>query len=188
MVTWSAATASPRGQGAGLGGRDTVAPRTRQRGRRRRRAPLLERLPRAGSSIVGVQLARWGETTGDILSRRRGGLAVLRARAAGATTAGAGGVMAILAAHPDAPGWRDAGACGAGATGVVGLAQREEDVGAGRGAMTLGNADAPPPAVVPTGRLSPRRATISCPPSVHPAQRHSRERGAGDGGAGVGHP
>jgi hypothetical protein len=51
--------------------------------------------------------------------------------------------MAILAAHPDAPGWRDAGACGAGATGVVGLAQREEDVGAGRGAMALGNADGP---------------------------------------------
>ena len=67
--------------------------------------------------------------------------------------------MAILAAHPDGPGWRDAGACGAGATGVVGLAQREEDVGAGRGAMALGNADAPTPAVVPTGRLSPRRAT-----------------------------
>jgi hypothetical protein len=35
------------------------------------------------------------------------------------------------------------GACGAGATGGVGLAQREEDVGAGRGAMALGRANGP---------------------------------------------
>ena len=45
----------------------------------------------------------------------------------------------------------------------------------------------PPHAVVPPGCLSPRRATTSRAPSGHPAQRHARERGSGDVGAGVGY-
>ena len=100
MVTWSEATAYPRGQGAGLEGEIRSL---REQGIKaaQTQGPLLERLSWTGPSTVGGQRARWDETTRGILSRRRGGLAGLRALAAGATMAGAGGVMALLAAHLD---------------------------------------------------------------------------------------
>ena len=88
-----------------------------------------------------VQLRHWGSITAGTLSRCRGGLAVLRALAAGGTTAGAGEAMALLAAHLDGSWLVEAVTCDAGAEGVC--TQRWEDVGAGRGAMALGNAAAP---------------------------------------------
>ena len=72
--------------------------------------------------------------------------------------------MVIRAAHPDGPGWLDAGACGAGAKGVVDFAQRGGGCGRRARSHTPGKRRCPPPAVVPTGRLSPRRATTVWPP------------------------